>query len=121
MTEQTQTIICPACGGPSHPKAGQTHMPCTYCGANITIPISKRIMVIPTQEDIPNAKYFQQPEIDASDLLRKVQPVATHAFNLYAMWTWLRLFLPTCLVMLVIFFILCTLLGALPVFFRLFQ
>jgi len=96
-------------------------MPCSYCGANINIPISQRRMAIPAQEDRPAEKHFQQPEIDASDLLRKVQPVARRAFNLYAMWTWLRLVLPTCLVMLVIFFVLCTLLGTMPMFFRLFR
>ncbi len=61
------------------------------------------------------------PEIDAPDFMRKIQPVAVKAFNLYAYWTWLRWLLPTCLTILVVGFVLCAVLGALPFVFGLFK
>jgi hypothetical protein len=63
----------------------------------------------------------RQMEFDSSEVLRKAEPIARRVFNLYAMWTWVRWLLPTCLIIFVVFFVLCTLLGALPFVFRLFR
>lgn len=95
MPNQTNIITCPACGAPSEPEAGKTHMPCTYCGTTLTIPETLRTKTVPFQK--ASAQEAKQPEIDPSDLLRKAQPIAYRAFNLYALWTWIRWFLPACL------------------------
>ena len=60
-------------------------------------------------------------EAEAPDLIRKAQPIAIKAWNLYAAWTWIRWLLPTCLTIFVIGIILCVALGALPIVFRLFR
>jgi hypothetical protein len=74
-----------------------------------------RTKVVPkVEQTVSKAKTISIPEIDAPDLIRKAQPVAIKAFNLYAYWTWLRWLLPTCLTILVLGFILCAVLGALP-------
>jgi hypothetical protein len=118
VTDQTQTISCPACGGASQPETGTTHMACTYCGTNLTIPEHLRTKAMPKVEKTPSkVKPISVPEIDAPDLMRKVQPVAVKAFNFYAYWTWIRWLLPTCLTILVVGFILCAVLGALPFVF----
>jgi len=122
VTDQTQTISCPACGGASQPETGTTHMACTYCGTNLTIPEHLRTRAIPKVEKISSKpKTVSMPEIDTPDLLRKAQPIAFKAFNMYAYWTWLRWLLPTCLTILVVGFILCAVLGALPFVFGLFK
>jgi hypothetical protein len=118
MSKQNTTITCPACGAPSGPEAGKTHMPCTYCGTTLTIPEQMRAKPIPIQKKLKETN-FQQPEIDPSDLLRKAQPVAVHAFNLYALWTWARWLLPACLTIFVLFITACLLLGATPIILRL--
>jgi hypothetical protein len=119
---QSSSITCPACGATNDPEAGTTHMACTYCGTNLTIPSRLRTTAILNVEKTPSkVKPVSIPEIDAPDLLRKAQPVAFKAFNLYAYWTWLRWLLPTCLTILVIGFILCAVLGALPFVFGLFN
>jgi predicted RNA-binding Zn-ribbon protein involved in translation (DUF1610 family) len=119
MSNQTNTITCPACGAPSDPEAGKTHMPCTYCGATLTIPESLRTKAVPFQKVSAKETKFQQPEIDPSDLLRKAQPVALRAFNLYALWTRMRWLLPACLTIFFLSIVLCFMLGAIPVIFRL--
>ena len=73
------------------------------------------------EKNTSKPKTVSIPEIDAPDLLRKAQPVAFKAFNLYAYWTWLRWLLPACLTILVVGFILCAVLGALPFVFGLFK
>jgi hypothetical protein len=98
-------------------------MVCTYCGTNLTIPQHLRTQAaVPKTEKIPSkAKPASSLEIDGPDLIRKVQPAAISAWNLYALWTRLRWILPACLVMLVLGFILCVILGVLPFVFRLFK
>jgi len=118
----SQSFNCSACGGPNEPEAGSTQMSCTYCGANLTIPSHLRTKAIPKVEKNPSkVSPVSIPEIDAPDLLRKAQPVAFKAFNMYAYWTWIRWLLPTCLTILVVGFILCAVLGALPFVFGLFK
>ena len=118
----TDTFPCVACGAPNEPEAGQTSMACTYCGTALSIPASLRTKAMPKVEKIPSkAKPVVSPEIDASDLIRKAQPAAIQAWNLFAYWTWLRWLLPTCLTILVVGFFLCMALGALPFALRLFR
>jgi hypothetical protein len=120
MTD-TQTITCPACGGPNEPEAGRTHMPCAYCGAALTIPESLRVKIISSQKVNAQEIKFPQSEIDPSDLLRKAQPFALRAFNLYALWTWARWLFPACLAIFVASIALCLMLGALPLVLHLFR
>jgi hypothetical protein len=118
----TQTFPCPACGAPNKPATGQARMSCAYCGANLAIPENLQTKSKPKVEILSSkAGPVPNPEIDAADLLRKAQPVAIGAWNLYAMWTWIRWLLPTCLIILVVFFVLCVVLGALPIVWSLFQ
>lgn len=113
---------CSACGGPNEPAAGMTRMTCTYCGANLTIPEGLRIKATPKVEKIPSkAKPVISAEIDAPDLLRKAEPIAIKAWNMYAAWTWIRWALPTCLIIATIGCIACAALGALPSVFGWFR
>ncbi len=113
---------CSACGGPNEPEAGATRMACTYCGANLTIPENLRTKAIPkVEKSFPKPKLVISPEINAPDLFRKAEPIAIKAWNIYAVWTWVRWLLPTCLTILVVGIILCASLGALPFVFRLFR
>ncbi len=110
----TQSIACPACGAPNEPEAGKTHIACSYCSATVTIPEHMWTKPMPqVQKNFSNARPVTNPEIDAPDLLRKAQPIAIGAWNLFAAWTWLRWLLPTCLVIFVVGFVLCVVLGAL--------
>lgn len=109
----TDTFPCPACGAPNEPIAGAAQMACTYCGANLIIPTSMRKSAPPKVERPPTMAAPRQ-EIDASELLRKAQPVATQAWNTYAYWTWIRRVLPTCLGIVVIGICICAILSALP-------
>ena len=116
------TFPCTECGAPNHPEAGQIRMTCAYCGANLTIPELLRTEAMPRVEKIPTkAKPATSLEQEAPDLLRKAQPIAIKAWNLFAYWTWLRWLLPTCLTILVIGFFICMALGALPFVFKWFQ
>ena len=118
----TQSFNCTACGAPNEPEAGAIRMACSYCGANLTIPENLRTKAMPKVEKIPSkAKPVISAEIDTSDLLRKAEPIAIKAWNMYAAWTWLRWLLPTCLTLLVIGCIACAALGALPSMFGLFR
>lgn len=113
---------CTVCGGPNDPEAGAIRMACIYCGANLTIPENLRRKAKPRVEKTsPKPKPIISPEIDAPDLLRKAEPIARKAWNLYAYWTWLRWLLPTCLTLLVVGMILCMALGALPFIFEWFR
>jgi hypothetical protein len=95
-------------------------MACTYCGANLAIPANLRIKAKPTVEVKPSiTRPASSFEKEAPELIRKAQPIAIKAWNAYAIWTWVRWLLPTCLVVLVVGFIVCALLGLLPfVLFR---
>ncbi|MDP1544731.1 MAG: hypothetical protein Q8L87_01820 [Anaerolineales bacterium] len=109
----TQTFPCPACGAPNEPEAGQVRMACMYCGANLSIPEQLRVETNPTAERMPpKTGAGRSPEIDAPDLLRKAQPVAVGAWNLFAAWTWLRWLFPACLT---IFILGCVAVGLIPV------
>lgn len=115
----TDTFPCSACGGPNEAIAGASQMACTYCGASLTIPNDLRVQAKPK----PTAKIQTSParptlsfEKEAPDLLRKAQPFAIKAWNTYAYWTWLRWLLPTCLTLVIVAIVICTLLGALPFF-----
>ena len=115
----TDTFPCPACGAPNEPEAERAQMACYYCGANLTIPAEMRRAAPPKVESMPKkAAPAASPEIDASDFLRKAQPVAVKAWNAYAIWTWVRRALPACLVIALIGVCACSLLFALPFFLR---
>ena len=91
-------------------------MNCGYCGANLTIPENMRIKSAPADEEkTAQAKAFEPEKIQPADVLRKAQPIAIRAWNLYALWSWLRWLLPTCLTILVIGFVLCAALGMIPI------
>jgi hypothetical protein len=109
------TFPCPACGAPNEPEAGRAQMACSYCGANLTIPAALRTAAPPKVEKTPErAAPAPSLEEDASELLRKAQPVAIKAWNTYAAWTWIRRALPACLVVALVGLCGCVLLGALP-------
>ena len=119
-TMSEQDFNCAACGGSNQPEAGAVRMACMYCGANLTIPEHLRIKTNPRMEKIstkPNP--IQVPEIDAGDVLRKAQPIAIRAWNLYAYWTWLRWLLPACLTVFVVGILICVALGLIPVIWNL--
>ena len=122
ITRMTQTFSCSACGGPNEPIAGQSHISCSYCGANLTIPEVLRAKAKPTAKSTP-PKQRPTPSLEkeAPDLLRKAQPVVVKAWNSYVYWTWLRRLIPACLTMLVISFFVCAAFGALPFVFGLFR
>ncbi|MBM4426760.1 MAG: hypothetical protein FJ031_05930 [Chloroflexi bacterium] len=108
----TQTFPCPACGAPNEPEAGSIRMTCAYCGANLTIPTPLRTKPKATAANLPpEQKAIPVPEIDAADVIRKAQPIAIGAWNLYARWTWIRWLFPTCLT---IFILGCVALGLIP-------
>jgi hypothetical protein len=97
-------------------------MACKYCGANLTIPKELRLQAMPkpaARVQTPPVKPAPSIEKEASDLLRKAQPIAIKAWNAYAYWTWLRWLIPACLTFLVIGLVVCAVLGYLP--FLLFQ
>jgi DNA-directed RNA polymerase subunit RPC12/RpoP len=112
------TFPCSACGAPNKPEAGQTRMACEYCGTALTIPERLREQVKPRVEKIKTMP-MPEPNIDAPDLLRKAQPIAIGAWNLFALWTRLRWIIPTCLVFFLISMALCLALGAFPIILRL--
>ena len=119
----SQILNCPACGGPNHPEAGQIRMACIYCGANLSIPKDMRVKAKLKSEKI-SAKpkpVFEVPEVDASKVIRRAQPLLTRAWNTYAIWTWLRWILPTCLAMFLVGIVLCVALGMIPIVWNLFQ
>ena len=111
----TETFLCPACGAPNVPEAGRAQMSCSYCGANLTVPAELRKSAPPKVERPPAmATPAPRQEIDASELLRQAQPVATKAWNTYASWTWIRRVLPACLVVVLIGLCACAALTVLP-------
>jgi hypothetical protein len=118
----TETFPCPACGAPNEPEPGATRMTCAYCLTNLTIPVELQKPPV-FKVGIPPAKIaptgnFQE---EASDLLRKAQPVATKAWNAFAYWSWIRRVLPGCLVIIVIGICLCAILGVWPFFSQMFR
>lgn len=118
----TQSFNCASCGAPNEPEAGSSRMTCSYCGANLTIPEHLRTKAMPKVEKSPSqVKPIIGAEIDAPDLLRKAEPIAVKAWNMYAYWTWLRWLLPTCLTLFVVGCIACVALGALPSVLGLFR
>lgn len=109
------TFPCPACGAPNEPKAGRSQIACSYCGANLTIPASMRREASPeVEKTVAKAAPLPRQEIDASGLLRQAQPVVAKAWNIYALWTWVRRIWPTCLVIALIGICICIILSALP-------
>ena len=116
-----QTFPCTVCGAPNEAEAGAVRMACAYCGSNLTIPKNLRTKAKPATITPPKAKPAIHLEAEAPDLIRKAQPIAIKAWNLYAAWTWMRWLLPTCLTLFVIGIILCVALGALPFVFGLFR
>jgi hypothetical protein len=113
----TESLTCPACGAPNDPAAGTSQMACTYCGANLTIPVE--LQKPPTfKVGIPPAKVAPAKSLkeDAPELLRKSQPIAVKAWNTFAYWTWIRRALPACLVIVLIAICVCVVLSALPFF-----
>lgn len=117
-----QTFSCTTCGGPNEPVPGASRMACAYCGATLTIPQEMRLKAKPLTEKIPHKK---EPAIrleqDAPDLLRKAQPIAIKAWNVYAYWTWIRRLFPACLIVFLIGLLICLAFGALPLVIGLFR
>ena len=92
-------------------------MACSYCGANLTIPAHLRTQTPPRVETpTPQAEQASFPEVEAAEFIRKAQPVALGAFNLYALWTWVRWLFPACLT---IFILGCVAVGLIPLIFGL--
>jgi hypothetical protein len=91
-------------------------MACTYCGANLTIPERLRIKIIPKAEktSAPPQK-IDVIEVDASQVLRKAQPILTGAWNVYAYGTLARWVLPACLTLVVVILLICAALGLFPI------
>lgn len=115
-------FLCPACGGPNEPVPGAIRMPCTYCGANLTIPKGMQKAAQPAVvKKKPETKSLPSLETDAPDLLRKAQPVVVKAWNTYVYWTWLHRLLPACLIVSLIGLFACLALGFLPVALGLFR
>ena len=111
----TDTLPCPACGAPNEPEAGRAQMTCSYCGANLAIPSEMRWDAPPRVEAAPE-RVAPPPRLEdeASEMLRKAQPVAVKALNTYAWWTWIRRVLPTCLIIALIILCACAAFGMLP-------
>ena len=84
MTE-IQTFPCIACGAPATPKLGVTHMTCEYCGSALTIPKELQQDAVPLGSTFKIPEPKPTPEIEAAEFLRKAQPVAAKAFNLFAL------------------------------------
>ena len=96
---------CPACGGPVEPLPGAVRIACSYCGSQVTIPENLRLKAIPKSKPVispvqtfTSKPEEKEPEEQVVEMLRKAQPVATKAFGLYALWTWIRRFAPGCLI-----------------------
>ena len=97
MSEIT-TFPCIACGAPVIPEKGVTHMACAYCGVTLAIPQELQKDAVPLGSTFKIPEPEPTPEMEAAEFLRAAQPVARKAFNLFALWTWARRFLPGCLV-----------------------
>ena len=106
-------IPCPACGAPNSPEADKTRMACAYCGANLVIPEALQRKSIP-EKNARKPEASLGADIEAGDILRKMQPIAIRAWNLYALWTWVRRILPTCLILFIVGIILCLFVSAMP-------
>lgn len=106
MTE-FRTFPCTACGAPVKSRSGATRMACEYCGSALTIPKELQRDVVPIGSKILMKEPKPSPEMEAAEFLRQAQPVARSAFNLYAIWSWVRRFLPGCLIFLSISTCLC--------------
>lgn len=99
---EDNTFPCLACGAPVLPVAGVTHMACEYCGVTLAIPEELQVDAVPLGSTFKIPDPEPTPEMEASEFLRAAQPVARKAFNLFALWTWVRRFLPGCLVVLIV-------------------
>ena len=115
MTE-TKTFSCIACGAPVEPETGKTHMPCAYCGSNLVIPEELQQDAVPLGSNFKLPEPTPSPEMEAAEFLRKAQPVAIKAFNSFAIWTWIRRFLPGCLIFMFLLICVCLIGTALLVF-----
>ena len=105
--KETKTFPCIACGAPIEPEVGKTHIPCPYCGSNLAIPKELQLDAIPLGSNFKIPEPKPTPEMEAAEFLRKAQPVTIKAFNLFAIWTWIRRFLPGCLITIAIAICLC--------------
>lgn len=99
---EENTFPCLACGAPVLPVAGVTHMACEYCGVTLVIPEELQEDAVPLGSTFKFPDPEPTPETEVAEFLRAAQPVARKAFNLFALWTWVRRFLPGCLVVLII-------------------
>ncbi len=106
MPEET-TFPCLACGAPVLPVAGVTHTTCAYCGVTLAIPEELQKDPVPPGSGFKIPEPETSSEMEAAEFLREAQPVARKAFNLFALWTWVRRFLPGCLVAISIAICLC--------------
>lgn len=108
---EDKTFPCVACGAPVLPVAGVTHMACEYCGVTLAIPEELQVDALPLGSTFTVSQPEPAPEMEAARFLREAQPVAQKAFNLFALWTWVRRFLPGCLAVILVVSCLC-LIGA---------
>jgi len=104
---ETKPFPCIACGAPVEPVAGKIHIPCPYCGTNLAIPKELQQNAVPLGSTLKIPEPKPSPEMETAEFLRKAQPVAIKAFNLFAIWTWIRRFLPGCLIVLALSICLC--------------
>jgi len=102
-----RTFPCVACGAPVVPVVGVMHMACEYCGVTLAIPEELQVdaVLLGSTFKIPDPE--PTPEIEAAEFLRAAQPVARKAFNLFALWTWVRRFLPGCITFVLVVSCLC--------------
>jgi DNA-directed RNA polymerase subunit RPC12/RpoP len=111
----TQTFSCIACGAPNEPETNASRMACTFCGTNLTIPEHLRTKPQPKiEKNFKKTESSRPVEIEAVEVLRKSQPIAIRAWNLFAAWTWLRWLIPTCLTIFIFGMIACVIFGVLP-------
>jgi len=106
MSEE-KTFPCLACGAPVNPLEGVTQMACAYCGVTLAIPEALQKDLLPPGSRFKIPEQEPDPEMDAAEFLRAAQPVARKAFNLFALWTWVRRFIPGCLLAISIATCLC--------------
>ena len=72
-------------------------MACPYCHTQLTIPLELRRNAEPVYESprvMPQQLSSQETQQQVADFLRQAQPVATRAWNFYALSSWLARLAP---------------------------
>jgi DNA-directed RNA polymerase subunit RPC12/RpoP len=90
----TTTFPCPACGAPVEPLPGESRMPCSYCGTQVTIPKNLRTAkpiraerIDPSRPD-PRIEPppYHMPDMDMRHILGTSLPIAATALNFGGYW-----------------------------------